>query len=136
MKALIQTDTERLAYIEAINRVPLDGKRTYTGEWKLYRKARTPSQNRYVHAIFGAIARETGNSLDTVKYTLKEMHAPKVPVVVGEIERMVPLGTSKMSTAQMSTFVDAIKAEAAINGIDVPDATSDNFASFCEHYGV
>ena len=66
---------------------------------------RTNPQNAYLHGVvFKTIADETGNDLETVKDTVKDMFASKTDAKgFKHIEK-----TSKMSTARMVEFIETV----------------------------
>jgi len=79
---------------------------------KKWRPQRTLPQNAYLHAVvFGTIANETGNDLDTVKDTMKDMFATTVDAKgFRHTEK-----TSKMSTTRMAEFIEEICRFAAVD---------------------
>ena len=85
---------------------------------KKFKPTRTLPQNSYLHGVvFSTIANETGNDLDTVKDTLKEMFASTIDENGWRhIEK-----TSKMSTERISKFIEDVCRWASMEmGIYIP----------------
>ena len=100
----------------------LEGKRIVLTV-KQWHPQRTLPQNAYLHAVvFGTIAKETGNSIETVKDTLKDMFASKTDEKgFKHIEK-----TSKMSTARMVDFIETVCRWASVEmNIYVPPPNED-----------
>jgi len=68
-------------------------------------KPRTTNQNKYVHAIFGLLAAYTGFTVDEVKELAKRKFAERYEKNGVTFMR----GTSEMSTADMTVFIDKLR---------------------------
>ena len=75
-----------------------------------YEKARSLDQNGLFHGWCGEIAEQTGHSTQEVKDAFKQEFAPKV---AGPTGMMIPLGTSKMTTVQMTDFLTQVQVKSA-----------------------
>lgn len=78
------------------------------------RKVRTIPQNKYLHVLFQIWALEYGRTLKEAKHDIKK----ECPF--GSYERngtMYPVETSKMSTKELSEFVDWFRSWSAKNGL-------------------
>ena len=74
-----------------------------------FKKKRTNSQGALYFKWVSIIARETGNSQDDVHEALKAKFCPPRTVTLGDDERHVRT-TTKLSTVEMSAFMDACYA--------------------------
>lgn len=77
-----------------------------------HRKKRTLSQNALLHKWFNIIADETGNDQDAVKDAFRDMYLDKVPVTIGDEERLIGRSTTTLNTAEMTEFMNKILAYA------------------------
>lgn len=97
--------------------IDLIGKLDLSKPWRItverYRRKRTLGQNALLHRYFGIIARETGNSPEDIKEAYRDMFLPKVPVRIGDEERLIGQSTTKLDTKQMSELVDKVYHHAA-----------------------
>ena len=91
------------------------------------KEIRTKRQNSYLHLLLGAVAVETGNTLDYVKRQyFKELVNPAL--FVRQIEdtflnqqRNILRSSRDLSTEEMSMAIDRFKKWAAENGIYLPE---------------
>lgn len=75
-----------------------------------YEKARSLDQNGLFHGWCGEIAEQTGHSPDEIKEAFKQEFAPKIP---GPTGTMIAIGTSKMTTVQMTDFLTQVQVKSA-----------------------
>lgn len=112
----IHFPAEKWVYSE-LRKAFADGEKV-TVEIKGRRKPRSLSANNYLHMCLQIIADETGNSLESVKSTLKGMYAKKPlldkdeePIIyqqTGE-SAMYIQDTSDMSSVEFGEFVEHVK---------------------------
>lgn len=91
---------------------------------------RTTNQNSYLHLLIGAVAMETGNTLeDTKRWYFKEVcnadlfhrqHFDKMGTCIDSIR-----STADLSKEEMSTAIDRFKRWAADNHIYLPEPGDD-----------
>ena len=113
--------------------MPLDGKRTYSAEWKLYRKARTPSQNKLYWMWLNVIATDTGNDKDTLHDYYRAKYLPTRPL--RGMDGNMPISTTELNTAQFSAYMEQIQADSAIMGIILPNPDDLGFEQMEDRYG-
>lgn len=90
----------------------LDPEKVWSITVEPYRKKRTNSQGALYFKWVGIIARETGNSQDDVHEALKAKFCPPRTVTLGDEERHIRT-TTKLSTAEMSAYMESVQAFAA-----------------------
>ena len=80
-------------------------------EVKEYKPKRTSPQNRYLHALLGIVAMQTGNTLEDVKkeYFKKHCNAEifvtrKTDKMLGNVE--ILRSSAELDTAEMTTAID------------------------------
>lgn len=100
--------------------VALDFKRPWVVTVAPYRKRRTLDQNALYWKIVGAIADHTGHSNDEIHEFLKaQFLRPRVLVVAGNIVEY--RSTTQLSTAEMTTLIDQVRAFAQTDfGLEIP----------------
>ena len=107
------------AAIQQIERLNLD--KDWQIEVKPYHATRTLSQNALLHKWLGIIASETGNDLDDIKDIMKQRFLPPIFVDVGGEEFETRRSTAKLTTVEMSEFMERILAFASSDlGIILP----------------
>lgn len=85
------------------------------------KRGRTPPQNRYLHSLFGIIAKETGQDPESVKDTLvRHLRGVESEVVVGGVTFPKRHSTAKMSTKECAELCDEVRAWAADFGLLLP----------------
>jgi len=78
-----------------------------------HKPPRTLSQNATLHMWFGEMADQTGAEPEDIKRELKHRFLPKVERrILGKV-RIVPVGTSDLSKAQMIEFMERVQQLAA-----------------------
>ena len=109
---IIRDEHTRRIAIDFLTGLNLGGK-----EWDVtvepHRKKRTNPQNSWMHDMFGAIARETGNSARAVKDFYCEEFLGLVEVTLGGKTRMTRRSTTTLKTKEASEFCAQIHAHAA-----------------------
>ena len=107
-------------------------------EVKEYRPKRTNAQNRYLHAILGEFAMQTGNTLEDVKceyfkkYCNYELFVrTKEYKLIGNIE--VLRSSSELDTAEMTTAIERFRNWAAKEaGIYLPSPDEEAYIAAIE----
>jgi hypothetical protein len=107
---ILRTDEQRDAIRDLVGK--LDMSKPWSVTIEPYRKKRTNSQGALYFKWVGIIARETGNSQDDVHEALKAKFCPPRTVTLGDEERHIRT-TTKLTTGEMSAFMDAVHAFAA-----------------------
>jgi len=106
----IRTEDQRQQVMNLIAR--LDLSKPWSVEVKRKTKSRTTSQNALMHKWFGIIADETGHGAEEIKEIYRDMFLGKTVVLLGDDEHAVGKSTTKLSTAEMSAFMDQILGHA------------------------
>lgn len=78
-----------------------------------YHAKRSSEQNRLLWAIYGEIAKGTGNDAETIHEAMKARFLPPVVVKLGDEEIPVNGSSAKLDTMEFSQFVDQVTAFAA-----------------------
>lgn len=94
----------------------------------------SPPQFRYLHVCLACIARETGNTLVDVKEGYKAMFLPRSRVRIFDRELDIPASTKTLDTKQLTDFIEAIRSDAAQQGIELPRPGDRHFERFYEEY--
>lgn len=102
-------------------------------EIKEYQPRRTNAQNRYLHAILGEFAMQTGNTLDDVKknyfkkYCNHELFVTtKTYEHIGEVE--VLRSSAELTTGELTTAIERFRNWAASEaGIFLPSPDEEEF---------
>lgn len=99
-------------------------------------KPRTISQNRLMWMWFNCIYQETGTPQQDIHDYYCSLYLRKRVEYKGNLQEVV-IGTSGLTTAQFSEFMDKIKVDAASElGIALPLPSDLAFADFEKIYGV
>lgn len=115
---ILRSDEQRDAIASLVGN--LDMSKPWSVTVEPYRKKRTNSQGALYFKWVSIIARETGNSQDDVHDALKDKFCPPRTVILGDEERHIRT-TTKLSTVEMSAYMDAVQAFAASElGIYLP----------------
>lgn len=96
-------------------------------ELKEKKKARTISQNAYLHVCITLFAIETGNHLEDMKYLLKKS-CPFMHRFDGE--NFKTKRTRDLDTKQMTDFIEWIRTFASMQGCYIPTAEEYKLNSF------
>jgi hypothetical protein len=107
-------------------------------EVKVYQPKRTNAQNRYLHAILGEFAMQTGNTLEETKteYFKKHCNAELFVVTkslkhIGTIE--VLRSSAELDTAEMTTAIDRFRNWSASEaGIYLPSPDEEAYLAAIE----
>ena len=85
-----------------------------------YKKARTLSQNAYVHVLFKYISDYTGHSFERIKVLEKKRHLkPKEVILYGKVNLVLP-STRELEKQEMADFIENVLADCAFLEIKVP----------------
>jgi hypothetical protein len=94
-------------------------------------KGRTLPQNSWLWgAIYPAIADWSGHTVDEIHAVMKDMHGLKTLVTMapagegrfpGQRQTLVPRSTATYTTEEFSTYVERVRAWAAMQGLNIPD---------------
>lgn len=107
---IIKDEIQRQQVIGLIER--LDLSKPWSVEVKRKTKSRSLSQNALMHKWFGIIAAETGHGVEEIKEIYRDMFLGKTVVLLGDDEHAIGKSTTKLSTAEMSAFMDQILGHA------------------------
>lgn len=107
-------------------------------EVKEYKPKRTNAQNRYLHAILGEFAMQTGNTLEDVKYEYFKKYCNYELFVrakeykhIGNIE--VLRSSSELDTAEMTTAIERFRNWSASEaGIYLPSPDEEAYIAAIE----
>lgn len=135
MKVTIRNESDRRAFISAIQRVKLKEGKDYSGEFKMLVKRRSLPQNSLMWLWLTAVAiqSESGYSKDDFYKYYAEKYLPRKDVM-GE---SVITGTSELSTKDFTDFLNTIYDHSletfACELVRPDDRRFDDFYS--EYYG-
>ena len=109
-----------------------------TVEVKVYQPKRTNAQNRYLHAILGEFAMQTGNTLEETKQNYFKRHCNgelfarvKEYEHIGKVE--VLRSSSELDTAEMTTAIERFRNWAANEaGIYLPSPDEEAYLAAIE----
>lgn len=86
-------------------------------QWRItiaqHRERRSPEQNALLWAIYGEIAKETGNDAEDIHEAMKFRFLPPIQIEIGGEAIPVPPSSRKLDTHQFSQFVEQVQAFAA-----------------------
>ena len=116
MKACVNTVNNALNFINR-HRSMFDSGKPFTIEIKPFKQPRTLSQNAKIHAMFNELAEATGHTPNEIKEYIKSEFCPRKTIEIGGRIIDVPMGTSELSAAQMSNFVENIYQVGAMAGV-------------------
>ena len=106
------------------------------GVWivKKYHPKRTNLQNRYMHAIFNMIAKETGYTMEEVKQIYKRKFLSYEKEVNGIVTKFVK-NTRDLDTKEETDFIEKIRNSASADlGIYVPAPHESDYEQFLAKY--
>ncbi len=102
------------------------------------RTIRTGRQNRYLHVLLGAVAMETGNTIEfTKEWYLKRLVNPSIFIVekddriAGKVT--VLRSTSDLTKEEMSTAIDRFRFWAAQEGMYLPSPDEESLIASVEY---
>lgn len=104
--------------IEQMGRLPLD--QDWEVEIRRKSKDRTSPQNRYLHAMFGEIAKASGHTPDEVKEALVRKFLGSEQGEFGGVQFERRRSTTKLTTAECAALCDQVHAWAAEQGLLLP----------------
>ena len=92
-------------------------------------KGRTLPQNSWLWgAIYPAISDWSGHTVDEIHEAMKALHGPKSLVTLGPArdthlgqEMLVARSTTEYTTEEFTTYVERVRAWAAMQGLNIPD---------------
>lgn len=90
-----------------------------------YSPQRSNPQNSLFHALVGEIARVGYMKPELVKAGLKEQYCPKMSVVLGSTETLIPKPTHLLTVSEMRDLIEATIMEAVEAGVDVTPFLAD-----------
>lgn len=90
-----------------------------------YSPPRSNPQNSLFHALVGEIARVSYMDAALVKEGLKEQYCPKMSVLFGNREALVPKPTHLLSVSEMRDLIESTIMEAVEAGVDVTPFLAD-----------
>lgn len=96
--------------VYTINGVQVDPENLYEVIIRPYKRNRSAAQNRLLHMWLGIIAKDTGYSVNDLRYELsKALLEPRTYTdkITGEIKRRVP-STTELKVDEFSRFLDDI----------------------------
>lgn len=99
---------------------------------------RTGSQNRYLHVLIGAVAMETGNTLEfTKEWYFKRLVNPSL-FVIEKTDRIagtvsVLRSTRDLTKGEMSTAIDRFRNWAAEQGMYLPSPDDESLIASVEY---
>ena len=117
MRAIIRTEQDRQDFIQRL--LDLDLAKTWIAEFRQKRKLRTLSQNAYLHVCISLYAVHFGLTLAEAKYDLKFLCDF---MAYEKNNKKYYRETSKMNTADLTSFIEWIRNYAGMNGCYIPDA--------------
>ena len=125
MKTTVRSETEKAEFIEFIQGTDIKG--AYAAQFSKIRRKRSLSSNAYMWLLHTIEQEETGSDKDYVHCFLMN----KFPTFE-EMEHkgrvyLVPITSRLFNTKQMSVFIDNVRREMAVNGMETPDI-EDNHA--------
>ena len=85
------------------------------------KKDRSLRANRYLWAIYNAIAEWSGHDSEEIHVCMKKLFLPPRQIDLGEESVVVPGSTRKLSSVEFAAYVDKVKLWAMEQGLEIPD---------------
>lgn len=132
----LNTDIDRERFKRRVNRLY---ERRAVVECSEHKPKRTLQQNRYLHAILGEFAMQTGNTLQYVKAEyFKRLCNPEI-FVIREYDKLAKRDVERLrssrdvDTGEMTTAIDRFRNWAASEaGIDLPSPDDTDWIGYIE----
>jgi hypothetical protein len=118
MRTVVSDKTSRERFIEYIRNI--DIQKPYTAIFEPVKKKRTVRQNRLMHMWFKLLEDETGTSAKVWKdyYKRKFLTVYRDDCYGKEVETVQ--GTSELTTAELTSFLDNVRLDASEQGYYLP----------------
>lgn len=132
MKTIIRNETEKQTFIDNIQGTEI--KSNYRAEFTQVKRKRSLSQNNYMWLILTHAEHETGNNKnDLYSFFLDEHPLFEQKQILGT-SRNIQLTSSQFNTTQMTRFIDKIRTDLALVGVETPDADSEQAVMMFNYY--
>lgn len=125
---ILRTVANRDFAVKIVGNLKVDADRPLEIEIRQHRKKRSLSQNALYWKWLGIIGMETGNDPDDLHEFFKRHYAEPHQVSV-KGEDFAVYSTAKMSTDEMSAYMDRVFTFAAHEGIILPTPEDQRFAA-------
>lgn len=84
----------------------------------IYRPPRSTDQNALLHVLFRDVANHVGRPEQEIKDIFKHQFGPMKTVRVGDVETILPKGTSEYNKLEMIDFIDNVQAKGNEWGVE------------------
>ena len=134
MRRIISNEADRARLHETVNTLEL-GKKRFIVEIKVYRKQRSPSQNKLYFMWLHCISEETGNDTNVLHDFFKKKFLPWRSVPVFDDEVLQATSTTLLDTKEFSEYMDKIKEFALKWAIELPNPGDQGYEQMIVQYG-